>query len=199
MRKQMIAVLTVFCLSALSIVSAQAPSHPGSTPLPDDQAVMATLAGTWVAPVEEVRLVTDFDVSVWGPGASSIRKVELSLQPSGEGTIKVTRSVVDRRGRAKPASVSIEQAHLTVKMPGASTGDRIEPEVIVKSPDRRYPDNPKDCWPLDGLVVKLMTTDLSSGQLELRFDLPDGRGSFGETLTRRVPPRSVPARTAVKR
>ena len=35
--------------------------------------------------------------------------------------------------------------------------------------------------------VKIVAADLEHDRLNVRFDLPDGRGSFGETLVRRKP------------
>jgi hypothetical protein len=178
MRKQLIAVAgTVLSLSAPGIAAAQ----PSSTSL------IEKLAGTWTAPVSEVRLSSDLDISVWGPNASSVRKVELTLQASGEGRIKVTRSVIDGRGRTKPGSVSTEEAQLLVKAPENTESNRIEFIVEVKKPERRYLDNTNDTWPLTGLNVNLVATDLENNRLNLHFDLPDGRGSFGETLSRGTP------------
>jgi len=173
MRTQTVAAaLAALTLSALSSASAQTSQ------------VLDRLAGVWTAEPLEVRLNSDFDVSVWGPNASSIRKVEMTLKPSGEGTITVTRSVVDGKGKTKPASVSIEEAHLQLKAPETVDANRVEPLVQVLKPERRYPDDPKDRTALDGLVVKLIGTDLEHDRLNVRFDLPDGRGSFGETLIR---------------
>ena len=167
------AAVAALSVSALSIASAQTSQ------------VLEKLAGVWTADPLEVRLNSDFDVSVWGPNASSIRKVELTLKPSGEGAITVTRSVVDGKGQTKPASVSIEEAHLMLKAPDTVDPNRIEPAVQVTKPERRYPDDPKDRTAIDGLVVKIVATDLEHDRLNVRFDLPDGRGSFGETLVRR--------------
>jgi hypothetical protein len=173
MRTQIVAAVAALSLSALSIASAQT------------NQILDKLAGTWTADPLEVRLNSDFDVSVWGPNASSIRKVELTLKPSGEGSITVTRSVVDGKGQTRPASVSIEEARLMLKAPETVDPNRIEPAVQVIKPERRYPDDPKDRTAIDGLVVKIVATDLEHDRLNVRFDLPDGRGSFGETLVRR--------------
>ncbi|MEP7308525.1 MAG: hypothetical protein ABJA98_23720 [Acidobacteriota bacterium] len=166
------AVVTALQLSALSVVSAQNPS------------VLDKLSGTWNAEPLEIRLNSDFDVSVWGPNASSLRNVEMTIRSSGQGTIKVTRSVVDARGKAKPASVSVEEAALQLRIPDVVDANRIEPIVEVQTPKRCYPDDPNDCTTLQGLKVKLVATDLEHDRLYLHFDLPDGRGSFGETLIR---------------
>lgn len=178
MRTQIVALaVAALNLSALSIASAQTAS------------ILDALSGAWSAEPLKVRLSSDFDVSVWGPDASSLRKVELTIRPSGEGRIAVTRSVVDGQGRTKPASVSIEEAQLLLHVPQAVDKSRIEPIVDVLKPRRRYPGDPGNGWPLDGLVVKLVGTDLDHDRLNLQFELPDGRGSFGETLVRHRPGR----------
>jgi hypothetical protein len=179
MRKQIIAVaVAAINLCALRIASAQTGS------------ILDALSGVWSAEPLRIRLSSDFDVSVWGPNASSLRKVELAIQPSGEGMIKVTRSVVDARGRTKPGSVSVEEAQLLLHVPNAVDMSRIEPVVDVLKPQRRYLDDPGSGWPLDGLVVKLVGTDLEHDRLNVQFELPDGRGSFGETLVRQRPARA---------
>ena len=173
MRIQVVAaVMTALHLVALNVASAQS------------QSVLEKLSGVWNADPLELRLNSDFDVSVWGPNASSLRNVEMTIRPSGQGTIKVTRSVVDGRGKAKPASVSVEEATLVLSIPDVVDANRIEPTVQVQSPKRCYPDTPGDCTPIQGLKVKLVATDLEHDRLYLHFDLPDGRGSFGETLMR---------------
>jgi hypothetical protein len=166
------AVVTALNLSALSMASAQTP------------ALLDQLSGTWNAEPLEIRLNSDFAVSVWGPNASSVRNVEMTIRSSGQGTIKVTRSVVDSRGKPKTASVSVEEATLLLRAPEVVDANRIEPIVEVQSAKRCYPDDPKDCTSLQGVKVKLVGTDLERGRLYLHFDLPDGRGSFGETLIR---------------
>ena len=174
MRTQVVAaVVTALQLSALGVLSAQ------------DHSVLDKLSGTWNAEPLEIRLNSDFDVSVWGPNASSLRNVEMTIRSSGQGTIKVTRSVVDGRGKTKTASVSVEEAVLQLRVPDAVDANRIEPTVEVQTPKRCYPDDPNDCTALQGLKVKLVATDLEHDRLYLHFDLPDGRGSFGETLIRR--------------
>jgi hypothetical protein len=167
------AVAASLTLCVLSAASAQ------------NQSVLDKLSGTWRAEPLEIRLNSDFDVSVWGPNASSLRNVEMTLRPSGQGTIKVTRSVVDGHGKTKTASVSVEEAALVLRAPDVVDANRIEPNVDVQSAKRCYPDEPNDCTMLQGVKVKLVATDLEHDRMYLHFDLPDGRGSFGETLIRR--------------
>jgi hypothetical protein len=62
--------------------------------------------------------------------------------------------------------------------------------------ERRYPDFAGSVWTLDGLKVKLSVANGASPQsLEIRFDTPEGDGSFWETLRRAaaaVPKRAAP-------
>ena len=56
----------------------------------------------WKSAEERIPLNSPFDVSVWGKGAMSVRAVELTAKASGEATVKVTRKVIDARGRTVP-------------------------------------------------------------------------------------------------
>jgi hypothetical protein len=149
------------------------------------QAPASALAGTWKSAAEEMRLSSAFDESVWGPNAKSVRTVELRIQPSGAGTLTITKKVVDARGRTVAASTSVEEATLSIggSRPGVST--RVEHDVTVVSAVRTYPDDPGYKWELEGLRVKIVTfADEGGNTLEVRVDTPDGRGSFWETLQR---------------
>src|SRR5687768_10650804 len=117
------------------------------------------LAGTWTSTTETLALTSAFDESVWGPKASSVRTVQLELQPSGEGTLTVTRKVVDARGRTVANSTSVERATLRVGAATPPSMTRVEHEVTVTKAERTYPDDPKFSWALDGLKVKLVTFD----------------------------------------
>jgi hypothetical protein len=153
------------------------------------------LAGRWQSTPEEFRLTTDFDISVWGPNASSVRTVTLTISPSGQGTLEVVKKVVDARRRTVRASESIEKAQIVVGAPVAATAGRVEHPVKVTSAERTYPDDPGYRWPLDGLGVKIATIEGGApGTIEVRFDTPEGRGSFWETL-RKVRTGAAPART----
>lgn len=150
------------------------------------------LAGTWTSTPETIALTSAFDESVWGPKASSVRTVRLELQPSGEGTLTVTRKVVDARGRTVANSTSVEHASLRVGAAAPPSTTRIEHEVIVTKAERTYPDDPKFSWAIDGLKVKLVTfeDDKTARTVEVRFDTPEGKGSFWETLRKAAPRKS---------
>lgn len=144
----------------------------------------ADLAGTWRSAPDELSLTTEFDESVWGKNAKSVRTVEMSVRPTGEATLTVTRKVVDARGRTVNGSTSIEEARLVLGSARPTVADRSELQVDVASAERRYPDDPESRWPLDGLRVGVTAFDDDPGTLEIRFDTPEGRGSFWEKVRR---------------
>jgi hypothetical protein len=108
----------------------------------------------------------------------------MSVRPTGEATLTVTRKVIDARGRTVKGSTSIEDARLVLGSARPTVAERSELEVNVTSAERRYPDDPGSRWPLDGLRVVVATFDDDPGTLEIRFDTPEGRGSFWEKLRR---------------
>jgi hypothetical protein len=170
MRTQLTAILAAVLLS-VSTHAAQLPKE---------------FAGSWKSAPYELPLATDFDRSVWGPDARSVRNTQLRIQPTGEGILTVTRTVLDAKGKSVPGSTSIEEARIRV---GARQESRIasreEYAVTVASAERRYPDDPGYKWPLEGLRVRLTVIEEEGRRnLEVRFDTPEGRGSFWETLRR---------------
>jgi hypothetical protein len=156
--------------------------------------VSHSLAGRWTSAPNETPLSSAFDESVWGPDAKSVRTVDLQIEATGRGVLKVTTRVVDRRGRTIRASTSVEEAKIVVGESRNTIATRVEHDVTVESAVRTYPDDPTYQWELDGLKVQIVTfTDGDGNTLEVRFDTPEGRGSFWETLRR-----SVRARTNSK-
>ena len=140
------------------------------------------LRGTWRSAPDETPLSSAFDESVWGKNAKAVRTVQMTIRPSGDATLTVTRKVVDARGRTVDASTSIEYAELTVGSVLTTTGVRTEFAVSVKRAERRYPDDPAATWTIDGLRVEVATRADKPGAIEIRVDFPEGRGSFWETL-----------------
>jgi len=180
MRTQLIAVTAAVLLCAPIVASTQ---------VTEANIVSTTftpaLAGTWKSAPDEMRLTSAFDESVWGPNAKSVRTVDLEVKPSGEGTLTVTRKVVDAKGRTVPASTSIERAEIAIGGARKTISTRIEHDVKVLSALRTYPDDPGHKWDLNGLKVEVVTfEDGDRNTLEVRFDTPEGRGSFWETLRR---------------
>jgi hypothetical protein len=142
------------------------------------------LAGTWRSTPEETPLSSDFDVSVWGKNARSVRTVEMTVRPTGDATLTVTRKILDARRREIKAATSIEQAEIAIGAVQHSIDVRSDLAVTVKQAERRYPDDPKGTWTLDGVRVTVSTFSDDPSRIEVRVDTPEGRGSFWETLRR---------------
>ena len=173
---------TLFMAAAVLLASAAAAT--AQTPR-DGTSLDPTLVGNWKSAPEEIRLASDFDRSVWGPDASSVRTVELTVGPSGEATLKVTKKVVDAEGRTVPASTWVEDVQLHIGEAREGTATRVEHETTVVSAVRLFPDDPEYRWEIDGLRVKVVTfADGEGNTIEIRYDTPEGRGSFWETLHR---------------
>jgi hypothetical protein len=144
----------------------------------------SVLSGTWRSAPDETPLSSSFDESVWGKNAKAIRTVEMVVRPTGDARLTITRKVVDGHGRTVVGSTSIEEADLSLGEVKTTTGVRSERAITVKKAERRYPDEPKGTWALDGLQVALTTFTDDPGMLEVRVDFPEGRGSFWEALHR---------------
>jgi hypothetical protein len=144
-----------------------------------------TLAGTWSSAPEEMPLSTAFDESVWGKNAKSVRSVEMTITPTGDATLIVTRKILDGRGRVVSAATSIERAELSIGTIVHRVDVRSEHAVTVTRAERRYPDDPAGTWALDGLRVTVSTFSDDPATIEVRVDTPEGKGSFWEKLRRR--------------
>jgi hypothetical protein len=186
MRKQLMTAAAVLLLSAAAATAQTTrPAAPA-----DDESRQAgefspALVGTWKSTPDEMKLTSDFDTSVWGAGATSVRTVELDVRNSGDATLRVIKKVVDARGQTVPASTWVEEAQLTIGGASDGTATRVEHETTVVNAVRLFPDDKDYRWTIDGLRVKVVTfEDGDGGTLEIRYDTPDGRGSFWETLRR---------------
>ena len=155
----------------------------------------ATLAGAWKSATDRIALTSEFDESVWGKNAASVRDVELTIRPDGGAALTITRKVVDAKGRAIAGSTSIERADLTIREGRPGVAARVEYATTVTKAERRYPDSPDEPWTIDGLKVVVSTLDDKGATgLEIRVDTPEGRGSFWETLRRTGAANRRPAR-----
>ena len=163
--------------------------------LPAFAAAATSLAGTWKSEPEDTSLTTEFDESVWGRNAKSVRTVEIVVRPDVDATLRVTRKVVDARGRTVKGSPSVDSARLKIGGPVRTAGPRTELDVSVASAERSYPDDPGARWPLDGLRVGITSLTDDPGTLEIRIDTPEGRGSFWETV-RRTARAAAPSQSA---
>ena len=190
MRKQLITAVAVLLLSAAGATAQTAPAP--QTARPDDEQTSRTaarfspaLVGSWKSTPEQMKLTSDFDKSVWGPDASSVRTVDLDVRPDGAATLKVTKKVVDGRGRTVPASTWIEEVQFQMGEPQDGTATRIEHDAKIASAVRLFPDDKDYRWSIEGLRVKVVSFEDGDGStVEIRYDTPEGRGSFWETLRR---------------
>jgi hypothetical protein len=183
-----IQLMTATAVVLLSAAGATAQTRPAASP--------PTLAGTWRSASDEVKLTSDFDRSVWGANATSVRTVELVVRSETDATLRVVKRVVDAKGRVVPASTWIEEAQLRIGEATPGIADRVEHQVTVNTAVRLFPDDKDYRWTIDGLRVKLVTfADRDANTLEVRYDTPEGRGSFWETLRRGRPvaPRAAPS------
>lgn len=188
MRKQLITATAVLLLSAAGAFAQtprQLPPADDEQSAPKISTFSPALVGTWKSTPDQMKLTSDFDKSVWGADASSFRSVELDVQPGGEATLRVTKKVVDAKGQTVPASTWIEEARLQLGDARDGIATRVEHDTKVLSAVRLFPDDPDYRWTLDGLRVLVVTFADGDGRtLEIRYDTPEGRGSFWETLRR---------------
>jgi len=176
--------------TALVLLSAQlawAQGSPAARPVPpDDESGIAdrSLAGTWKAKTERLPLTGDFNEKVWGKNAVSVRDVTLVVKPNATATLTIARKVLDGRGRVAAGTPSVEEASITIgeAKPGFAT--RLDHDVKVVKAERHYLDDAEDRWPLENLVVHVVSFTDSSNTLEVRFEPADGQGSFSELLSR---------------
>jgi hypothetical protein len=143
-----------------------------------------SLTGTWKSVPEETPLSSAFDESVWGKNAVSVRTVAMTISPTGDATLTVTRKVLDARRREIKAATSIEHVELSLGNVERSIDVRSDFAATVKHAERRYPDDPAGTWTLQGLRVTVSTFADDPSRIEVRVDTPEGRGSFWETLRR---------------
>ena len=146
--------------------------------------LVKSLAGAWKAPQYKMKRASEVGTQVFGPNAFDIRDVDLTLEPSGEGVLKISTSVLDQKG--KTWAPTVIEAKVTVAAPRTSGAGRCEPAVSVGSVEERYLDDTNYRTPLPGSHV-MMLTDPAAKQVEVRFEPPRGGGSFWSTLTRQTP------------
>jgi hypothetical protein len=149
--------------------------------------LVKSLAGVWKAPQYRMKRASEVGVQVFGPSAFDIRDVDLTLEPSGEGVLKISTSVLDQKG--KTWAPTLIEAKVMVAAPQTfqiSGAGKCEPVVAVASVEERYLDAANYRTPLTGSRV-LLLTDPAAKQVEVRFETPKGEGSFWSTLTRQTP------------
>ncbi len=141
------------------------------------------LSGTWKALRQETPRVTALDEQVFGAGANEVRDVTLVVHAAGDGDLQVQTKVVGRNGRVyAPSQMDVK---FRVGEPIALAPSRIVPTVTVVSAEDRFLDGSHERFTRDGARLSIHLVSLTSSQINIQFDTPDGRGGFGTTLTRR--------------
>jgi hypothetical protein len=144
-------------------------------------AVMQHLTGTWRAPEERLPRSSSLDQQVFGAGAADVRTVALVISPSGDADLQVRRSVVGSKG--KVFAPSITEVKMRIGEPVSRQLGQLRPTVTVTSAEERFLDGDHERWQRDGMRVSISFLDLTSREINLQVETPDGRGAFGATLT----------------
>jgi hypothetical protein len=142
--------------------------------------VVRNLAGIWRAETYTLPRSGASDAAVFGEGAYDLRDVELTIEATGQATLRVSSAVVGRKGvKYAPSITEVKLAIAPPAVSGEATW--IQPPVTVLSADKRYLDEFGGQGSVEGMQVRL-TTDLSSRELDLHVVAPGG-DSFGTKLT----------------
>jgi hypothetical protein len=194
--KRLLAIVALVTFGLPAQGPAQSSSTP-PTPSQDDEStpaksapakpsvVPAEFVGRWKSGAYELFLSSELARSVYGPNATSARVTEMVVAPSGQGTITITRKVVNRRGRVVPGTLSIEELQFVIGAPEEKPGLRPRYPGEVTRAERRYPDNPNDKWPIDRVRVEVIPfNDGDRNKVEIHVDGFDPNLSFWETLQR---------------
>ena len=195
---------------AAAIVAVGVPQYVGARPASKDSPaqsasvlhqsapqVPAALVGRWQSVPFELELGSDLHKSVYGPKAKSVRSVDVVIQPSGEGTFSVTNLVRNSRGLAVPGTRSREEVTFTLGVRETAPGGRERYDTKVVKAERRYLYEPVSTFPLEGASLDIYPPSEDRGPIEVRYDTPEGTGSFWETLrptVTRAPRRPVAAK-----
>jgi hypothetical protein len=186
-----IPVMVVLCgawnvVGAAGRLAAQgAPAAPGQgvkgeTPMCGAD-VARSLAGSWKAPQYKMKRGGDTGTEVFGANAFDVRDVELTLDGSGNGTLKITTSVLDQKG--KTWAPTLVEAKIAVGAATPANAGRCDIAVTVAGAEERYLDQTQYQAPIEGAQV-MMLFDPATRQLDVRFQTPKGPGSFWTTVRR---------------
>ena len=115
----------VFCGTRVPVSAQTGPGGQEKTACGPD--LVKSLAGAWKAPEYRMKRASEVGTQVFGPNAFDIRNVDLTLEPSGEGVLKISTSVLDQK--RKTWAPTLIEAKVTVAPPLMSTGGRCEPVV----------------------------------------------------------------------
>jgi hypothetical protein len=86
-----------------------------------------------------------------------------------------------------PGTRQIEEVQFTIGDLQPEPGRQPRYTTRIVRAERRYPDDPAYSFPLEGAKLEFFVPDGNGGTLDVRFDTPEGPGSFWETLRRAAP------------
>lgn len=150
-------------------------------------------AGSWVsAPTRQA--LTPLQISAWGARASALRTGELTIEPSGQGVLRLTTRIIADGGRVISQATSIEEFRFVLEQPAAvagngdardgARGERDEIVVVVREAVRWYPSSPQARWTIDGARLRITRVGSGFDVLEVLLDRPGDGGLVRATFTR---------------
>lgn len=165
-------------LSACAFAMLITPAYAQEPSTPCGIEGIAGLAGVWTG-TYRTDLGDSFSTDVFGEGAYDRRDVELTIDSGGEGSLKVSSAVLNRKGDRHAPSVTEVKLELGA-LETWGTG-WLRPSVAVAGAEKRYLDELGGVVALDGISVNLIT-DTSARQIDLHLVVPERRDSFGTKL-----------------
>ena len=169
------AIIGIVCLS-WGVLPASAADNP-----PSASGLLKHLTGTWKAADDRTPRTSELDAQVFGNGAVDLRRVTLTITPTGDADLEIRNSVVGAKGKVFVPSVTEVKMH--VGDPVSMTLGYPQPTVSVTSAEDRYLDGDHERFTRDGVRVTISLPSATADALNLQFEPSDGRGGFGATLT----------------
>ena len=96
----------------------------------------------------------------------------------------MTSSVRDRRGRVVPGTAEIEEVRFAVGDLAEEPGRQPHYATRIVRAERRFADDAASAFARDGVKLALYAQEGKPDMMEVRFDTPEGTGSFWETIRR---------------
>jgi hypothetical protein len=159
---------------------------------PDTAHFPKSMVGRWRAQPDRTPLSDD---SAWGARATAVRLTEMRIGETGEGSVTVTRSVVNAAGRTLPGSRTVDTADFVLGAEEQPLGLLPRYTTRIMSAERRLAGPPAVTTTIDMLQVQIYPPDTDApDSLRLSFSVWDGDGSFSTTLQRERTPTATSTR-----
>lgn len=151
-------------------------------------------AGSWVSAPSRHAL-TPLQIAAWGPRASAVRTGELTIEPSGQGVLRLATRIIADGGRVISQATTIEEFRFVLEQPGAAAAgngdgrdgaldERDEIVVVVREAARWYPSSPQARWTIDGARLRITRVGSGFDVLEVLLERPGDGGKVRATFTR---------------